>query len=97
MQPILAHADQFRARFEPEDVKMPKEKHEETQEEENETEKNMKESGNDITDLEDEDRSRSLLKRTGEEQMQEQRRPSKVVRRSDRPNKNVKPCRSREV
>ena len=34
--PILALADQFKARFEPEDVEMPKEEHEET-EEENET------------------------------------------------------------
>ena len=35
---------------------MPEEEHEETGEEENETERNMEESGNDVTDLEDEDR-----------------------------------------
>ena len=67
-QPTLAHADQFRARFEPEDFEKPKEEHKETEEEENETEQNMEDSGNDITDLEDEDRPRSSLKRT-EEQM----------------------------
>ena len=50
---------------------MPEEEHEETEEEENETEQNMEESGNDITDLEeDEDRPRSPLKRI-EEQMWE--------------------------
>ena len=38
-QPILAHAGQFRVRFETEDVEMPEEKHEETEEEENETTK----------------------------------------------------------
>ena len=66
-QPILAHADQFRARFEPEIVEMPKEKHEKTEEEENETEQNMEENENDETDLEeDEDRPRSPLKRTEE-------------------------------
>ena len=47
---------------------MPEEEHEETEEEENETEQNMEESGNDVTDLKDEDRPRSPLKRT-EEQM----------------------------
>ena len=36
-QPILAHPDQFRARFGLEDVEMPEEEHEETEEEENET------------------------------------------------------------
>ena len=49
-QAILAHADQFRARFEPENVEMPKEEHKETEEEENETEQNMEKTGNDITD-----------------------------------------------
>ena len=44
-QPILAHTDQFRARFEPEDVEIPEEEHEETEEEENETKQNMEESG----------------------------------------------------
>ena len=61
---------------------MSEEEHEETEEEENETEQNMEESGNDVTDLEDEDRPRSLLKRT-EEQTPEWHRPSRVVRRSD--------------
>ena len=68
MLPILAHADQFRIRFEPEDVKMPEEEDEETEKEENETEQNMEESGNDVTDLEEnEDRPKSPLKRTEEE------------------------------
>ena len=75
---------------------MPKEEHEETEEEENETEENMEESGRDVTDLEDEDIPRSPLKRT-EEQMQKWHRPSRVVRRSDRPNKGIKPSRFREV
>ena len=76
---------------------MPEEEHKETEEEENETEQNVEESENDITDLEeDEDRPRSLLKRTEEEQMQEWCRPSKVVR-SDKPNKGIKPRRFREV
>ena len=75
---------------------MPEGEHEETEKEENETEQNMEESGNDVTDLEDEDRPRSPLKRT-EEQMWEWRRPSRVVRRSDRPNKGVKPRRFKEV
>ena len=66
---MLVHADQCRARFEPVDVEMPEEEHEKTEEEENETEQNMEESRNDVTDLEDEDRLRSPLKRT-EEQMQ---------------------------
>ena len=34
---------------------MPEEEHEETEEDENEAEQNMGESGNDVTDLEDED------------------------------------------
>ena len=55
---------------------MPEEEHEETEEEENETEQNMEESGNNITDLEDEDRPRPPLKRTGE-QMREGCRLSK--------------------
>ena len=50
---------------------------------------NREESGNDVTDLENEDRPRSPLKRT--EQMQKWHIPSRVVRRSDRP------CRFREV
>ena len=62
-QSILAHADQFGTRFEPEDVEMLEEEYEETEEEENETEQNMEETGNVITDLEDGDRPRSLLKR----------------------------------
>ena len=66
----------------PEDVEMPEKEHEETEEEENETEQNMEESGNDVIDLEDEDRPRSPLKRT-EEQM--------------RKSKGVKPHRFREV
>ena len=79
-QLILAHADQFRARFEPEDVEMPEEEHEETEDEENETEQNMEESGNELTDLEDEDRPRSPLKKT-EEQMRKWHRTSWVVSR----------------
>ena len=76
---------------------MPEEEHEETVEEENETEQNMEESGNDVTDLEeDEDRPKSPLKRT-EEQIHEWHRPSRIVRRSDRPNKGIKPHRFREV
>ena len=75
---------------------MPKEKHKETEEEENETEQNLEESGNDITDFEDEDRPRSSLKRT-EEQMRKWHRPSRVVRRSGRPNKGTKPSRFREI
>ena len=94
-QQILAHADQFRARFEAEDVEIPEEEHEETEEEIKETEQNMVESGNDITDLEDKDKTRSPLKRTEEERMQGWRRPSGVVRRSDRPDKSVKPRRFR--
>ena len=70
---------------------------EETEEEENEMEQSMEESGNDITDLEDEDRPSSPLKRTGEGKMQEWHRPSTVVRRSARPNKGVKPHKFREV
>ena len=93
-QSILTHADQFRARFESEDVEMSKEEYKETKEEENETEQNMEESGNDIKDLEDEDRPRSPLKRTGEEQKWEWRTPSRVVRR---PNKGVKPRRFRKL
>ena len=54
----IVHADQFVARFEPEDVEMPEKEHDETEEDENETEQNMEESGNDVTDLEDEDRPR---------------------------------------
>ena len=50
-QPVLARADQFKARFEPDDVEMPKEELEETDEEKNETEQNMKESGKDVTDF----------------------------------------------
>ena len=77
---------------------MPEEEHEETEEEENETEQNMEESRNDETDLEeDEDRLKSPLKRTGDEQMREKRRPLRVVRRGDRPNMGVKPHRFREV
>ena len=56
----------------------------------------------DLTDL-DEGRPRSPLKRT-EEQMRKRRteeeqipRPSRVVRRSDRPNMGVKPRKSKEV
>ena len=45
---------------------MPEEEHKET-EEENEREQNMEESVNDVTDLEDEDRPKSLLKRTVEQ------------------------------
>ena len=82
---------QFKARLEHEDIEMPKEEHGETVEEQNETEQNMEESGNDVTDLEeDEDSSRSLFKRT--EQMWKWHRPSRVVRRSDRPNKGIKPA-----
>ena len=33
-QPILAHADQFRASFKPEDVEMPEKEHDKTEEEE---------------------------------------------------------------
>ena len=63
-QPILAHTDQFRARFELEDVEMPEGEHEETEEEENETEQNMEERGNDVTDLEyEENNPRSPLKK----------------------------------
>ena len=76
---------------------MPEEEHEETEEEENETEQNMEESGDDITDLENEDWPRSPLKRTEKQQMQKWHRPSKVVRRSDRPTKGIKPYRFREV
>ena len=54
----------------------------------------MEESGNDVTDLEDEDRPRSPLKRIEEEQMQKWHRLS---RRSDRPNKGFKPRRFWEV
>ena len=75
---------------------MPEEEHKENEEEENETEQNIDESGNDVTDLEDEDRPRSPLKRT-EEQMWKCHRPSRVVRRSERPNKDIKPRRFREV
>ena len=67
---------------------MSEEEHEETEEEEKKTEQNMKDSGNDVTDLEHEDRPRSPLKRT-EEQMRKWYRPSRVVRRSDRPNKEM--------
>ena len=91
---MLAYDDQFRARFEPEDVEMPEEEHEETEEEENKIAQNMEESGNDVTDLEDENRPRSPLKRT--EQMWKWHRPSRVVR-CDRPNKGVKPRRFGEV
>ena len=42
---------------------MPEEEHEETEEEENEIEQNMEESGNDVTDLKDEDRTKSPLKK----------------------------------
>ena len=56
----------------------------------------MEESRNDVTDLEDENRPRFLLKRTEEEQMRKWHRPSRVVR-SDRPNKGLKPHRFREV
>ena len=80
--------------FESEDVEMPVEEHEEIEEEENETEHNTEESENNVTDL-DEDRSRSLLKRT--EQMREWRRPSRVVRRSNKSNKGVKRRRFMEV
>ena len=59
----MAHTDQFRPRFEF-DVEMPEKHHEETEEEENETEQNMEESRNGVTDLEDEERQRSLLKWT---------------------------------
>ena len=52
---------------------MPEEEHEETEEVENETEQNMEESGNDVTDLEDENRPTSPLKRTEEQQMWERR------------------------
>ena len=76
---------------------MPAEEHKETEEEENETEQSMVESGNDVAYLEDEDRQRSPLKRTEEELMREWRRPSRVVRRSNRPNKGVKPRRFRVV
>ena len=83
--------------FKPEDVEMPVEEHEETEEAVNETEQNMEESGNDVTDSEeDEDRPRSLLKRTEKEQIWEWRRPSRSAR-SDRPNKGVKPRRFKEV
>ena len=76
-QPILA--DQFRTRFEPEDVEIPEEEHEKTEEEENETELNMEESANDVINVEEyEDRSRSPLKRT--EQMWKWHRPFRVVR-----------------
>ena len=67
-----------------------------TEEEENETEQNMEESGDDLKNLEDEDRPRSPLKRA-EEQIRKWHTPSRVVRRSDRPNKSVKPRRLREV
>ena len=70
---------------------MPEEEHEETEEEENETEQNIEENGNDVTDLEDDDRPRSLFKKT-EEQMRKWQRPSNVVRRSDKPKKGVKGC-----
>ena len=70
---------------------MPEEEHEETELEENETEQNMEENENDVTDLEDEDRPKSLLKRA-EEQMQKWHRPFWVVR-NDRPNKGIKPRR----
>ena len=60
----MANADQFRTKLEPEDVEIPKEEHEKTEEGENETEPNMEESGNVVTDL-DEDRPRSPLKMTG--------------------------------
>ena len=53
----------------------------------------MEESGNGVTD---EDRPRPSLKGT-EEQMQKLHRLSRVVRRSDRPNKSAKPRRFREV
>ena len=46
-QPILAYADQFRTRFESEDVEMPEKEHKEAEAEEKETEQNMEESGND--------------------------------------------------
>ena len=75
---------------------MPEEEHKETEEEEKETEQNMEKSSNDVTDLEDEDRPRSPLKRA-EEQMRKWHRPSRVVRKSDRPNKGIKPCRFKEV
>ena len=74
---------------------MPEEEHKETEEEENETEQNMEESRNDITDLEDEDRPRSPLKRA-EEQMRKWHRPSRVIR-SDRPKKGIEPCKFRKV
>ena len=95
-QSILPHADQFRARCEREHVEMPEEEHEKNEEEDNETEQNMEERGNEVTDLEDEDRPKSPLKRT-EEQIRKWYRPSRVVRRSNGPNKGVKPCRFREV
>ena len=60
----LEKKGQFRARFVPEDIEIPEEEHEETEEEENETEQNTEESRNDVTDLEDEDRPWSPLKRT---------------------------------
>ena len=74
---------------------MPEEEHKETEKEEKETEQNMEESKNDETDLEDEDRPRCPLKRS-KEQMRKGHRPSRVVRRSDRLNKGVKPRRFRE-
>ena len=92
----MGHADQFRPKFEPEDVEMSEEEHIETEEEENKAEQNMEESGNDVTDLEDKYRPMSPLKMT-EEQMQKWHRPSTVVRRSYRPNKDVKPRRFWEV
>ena len=95
-QPILVPADQFSTKFKPEDVEIPLEKHMETEEEENETEQNMEESRNDITDLEDEDRQMSPLKRT-EKQMRKWHRFSRVVRRNNRPNKGIKPRRFRDV
>ena len=57
---------------------------------------NMEESWNDVTDLEYENRPRSPIKRT-EDQMQKWHRPSRVVRRSDTPNKGVKSHRFKEV
>ena len=68
---------------------MPAKEHEEI-------EQNLEKNGDDVADLEeDEDRPRSLLKRT--DQMCEWRRPSRVVKRSNRSNKGVKPIRFREM
>ena len=95
---MLVHADQFRAGSSLKIQKCSRKNTRKLKKKKNKkkkTEQNIEESGNDLTDLEYEDRPRSLLKRT-EEQIRKWHRPSRVAR-SDRLSKGVKPRRFREV